>query len=187
MAETQSRSPMELYRTWTGQSNRSHQTDESKQIEPVSSHGSVMDPLAGHLNHLTASQEAALDQFKSVLHARGLWTPGTSASRPSHDDATLLYGFFFCIIGKMLTLSRRYLRARKFNVNGAVGQFSDTERWLREQRVEELYENYDVEAYERARKMVQFLTRRAPTSTNLISTHNGPGTAIEGGYLFTST
>jgi hypothetical protein len=50
--------------------------------------------------------------------------------------------------------SRRYLRARKFDVNGAIGQFSDTEHWLKEQRVDELYENYDVEAYERARKMV---------------------------------
>jgi len=54
----------------------------------------------------------------------------------------------------MLTFSSRYLRARKFDVNGAVGQFSDTENWLKEQRVEELYENYDVEAYERARQMV---------------------------------
>lgn len=59
----------------------------------------------------------------------------------------------------MLTFSRRYLRARKFDVNGAIGQFSDTEHWLKEQRVEELYEHYDVEAYERARQMVSFLIR----------------------------
>jgi hypothetical protein len=44
-------------------------------------------------------------------------------------------------------------------VNGAIGQFSDTELWLKEQRVEELYEHYDVEAYERARKMVFFSIR----------------------------
>jgi hypothetical protein len=86
---------MELYRTWTGQSNKSHQTEQSKQIHQTSTHGSARDPLAGHLNHLTAPQEAALDKFKSVLHDRGLWTPGTSASRPSHDDATLLYGILF--------------------------------------------------------------------------------------------
>jgi hypothetical protein len=59
----------------------------------------------------------------------------------------------------MLTSSRRYLRARKFDVNGAIGQFSDTEHWLKEQRVEELYEHYDVESYERARKMVNLLIR----------------------------
>jgi CRAL/TRIO, N-terminal domain len=58
----------------------------------------------------------------------------------------------------MLTLPRRYLRARKFDVNGAIGQFSDTEHWLKEQRVEELYEHYDVEIYERARKMVHLST-----------------------------
>lgn len=63
-----------------------------------------------------------------------------------------------------LTLRRRYLRARKFDVNGALGQFSDTERWLKEQRVEELYEHYDVEAYERARKMVDFVIRSLSAS-----------------------
>ena len=144
---------MELYRTWTGQSSRSHRSGQSKQIQQTSTRGSARDPLTGHLNHLNASQEAALDKFKSALHQRGLWRPGTSASRPSHDDATLL-----CVPSSlqlaMLTLFRRYLRARKFNVNGAIGQFSDTEQWLKEQKVEELYEHYDVETYERARKMV---------------------------------
>ena len=50
--------------------------------------------------------------------------------------------------------SSRYLRARKFDVDGAYGQFTDTEKWLKEQRVEELYENFDVEHYEQARRMV---------------------------------
>jgi hypothetical protein len=101
MAETQaqSRSPMELYRTWTGQSNKSQQTEQSKQIQQTSTRGSAKDPLAGHVNHLSAVQEAALDKFKSALHDRGLWKPGASASRPSHDDATLLYGIFFLVIG----------------------------------------------------------------------------------------
>ena len=48
----------------------------------------------------------------------------------------------------------RYLRARKFDVQGAYGQFTDTEKWLKEQRVDELYENFDVEYYEQARRMV---------------------------------
>jgi hypothetical protein len=89
---------MELYRTWTGQSGRSHQSEQSKQIQQTSTRGSVRDPLAGHLNHLTATQEAALDKFKSLLHERGLWKPGTSASRPSHDDATLLYVILFVVV-----------------------------------------------------------------------------------------
>lgn len=148
---------MELYRTLTGQSQKSHQShqsEKSKQIHQTSSRTSTRDPLVGHLNHLTVPQEAALERFKTALHTRGLWKPGTSASRPSHDDATLLYGESPFFRRTMLTFSRRYLRARKFDVNGAIGQFSDTEHWLNEQRVEELYENYDVETYERVRKMV---------------------------------
>ncbi len=54
----------------------------------------------------------------------------------------------------MLTPTSRYLRARKFDVAGAMGQFTDTEKWLKEQRVEELYEHFDVDTYERARLMV---------------------------------
>lgn len=50
--------------------------------------------------------------------------------------------------------SRRYLRARKFDVQGAIGQFTDTEKWMKEQHVEELYEHFDVDFYERARVMV---------------------------------
>lgn len=49
---------------------------------------------------------------------------------------------------------RRYLRARKFDVQGAYGQFTDTEKWLKEQHVEELYEHFDVDFFERARLMV---------------------------------
>lgn len=52
------------------------------------------------------------------------------------------------------TLIRRYLRARKFDVDGAYGQFTDTEKWMKEQQVEDLYEHFDVDFYERARLMV---------------------------------
>ena len=51
----------------------------------------------------------------------------------------------------------RYLRARKFDINGAITQFTDTEKWMMEQRVEELYEHFDVDFYEKARKMVGYL------------------------------
>jgi len=54
----------------------------------------------------------------------------------------------------VLTLPRRYLRARKFDIQGAIGQFSETEKWKKEQKVEELYEHFDVEIYERARLLV---------------------------------
>ena len=54
-----------------------------------------------------------------------------------------------------LTWTRRYLRARKFDIEGAYGQFTDTEKWMKEQHIEELYEHFDVDIYERARLMVR--------------------------------
>lgn len=51
-------------------------------------------------------------------------------------------------------MHRRYLRARKFDVNGAYGQFTDTEKWMKEQYVDDLYEHFDVDFYEKARLVV---------------------------------
>jgi hypothetical protein len=39
-------------------------------------------------------------------------------------------------------------------VNGAWGQFKDTEDWRRENAIEELYANIDVDSYDAARRMV---------------------------------
>lgn len=50
--------------------------------------------------------------------------------------------------------NRRYLRARKFDVQGAIGQFTDTEKWMKEQEIEDLYEHFDVDFFERARTLV---------------------------------
>jgi hypothetical protein len=44
-------------------------------------------------------------------------------------------------------------------VQGAIGQFTDTEKWLKEQKVEELYDNFDVDIYERSRLVVSTDTR----------------------------
>ncbi|KAL2417264.1 hypothetical protein ABEF91_005106 [Exophiala dermatitidis] len=128
----------QLYRTLTGQSQKSQQSDQSHQsipTQPPLSRTTTGDPLAGTLNHLTAAQEEKLEAFKQRLQKGGWWTPDGVNGKPSHDDGTLL----------------RYLRARKFDVNGAIGQFTDHEKWLKEQRVEELYDHFDVEAYEKAR------------------------------------
>lgn len=51
-------------------------------------------------------------------------------------------------------VSSRFLRARRFDVNGAWGQFKDTEDWRKDNAIEDLYENIDVEAYDAARRMV---------------------------------
>lgn len=49
---------------------------------------------------------------------------------------------------------RRFLRARRFDVNAAFQQFKDTEDWRKENNIEALYENIDVESYEEARRVV---------------------------------
>lgn len=47
--------------------------------------------LAGHLGHLTASQEESLETFKQNLRSANLYNPKTDDSGcPSHDDTTLL-------------------------------------------------------------------------------------------------
>ncbi len=90
------------------------------------------------------------------------------------------------LFADMLTWSRRYLRARKFDVKGAYGQFTDTEKWLKEQKVEELYEHFDVELYERARLMVSVtVTLRACADPS--STPNGPATETAAVFRSTST
>jgi len=127
----------QLYRTLTGQSQTSHHSDRSTQAHSTLTRTTTTDPLAGTLNHLTPVQEGKLDEFKRQLQKGGWWSPDGVNGKPTHDDATLL----------------RYLRARKFDINGAIGQFTDTEKWLKTERVDELYNHFDVETYERARLM----------------------------------
>lgn len=62
---------------------------------------------------------------------------------------------------------RRFLRARKFDVNAAWGQFKDTEDWRKDNAIEKLYENIDIDSYESARRMVR------PCPHALCQTHSG--------------
>ncbi|KAJ5099720.1 hypothetical protein N7532_006721 [Penicillium argentinense] len=106
--------------------------------------------LAGHLNHLTPEQEEKLREFKSICSERGYYTAvvepaeGVEAKDASHDDATML----------------RFLRARRFDVEGAWGQFKDTEDWRKDNAIESLYENIGVDSYEAARRMYPQWTGR---------------------------
>ncbi|OAP56695.1 hypothetical protein AYL99_08807 [Fonsecaea erecta] len=136
-----------LYRTLTGQSQKSHHSDHSvgTNAHPTLTRTTTADPLTGTLNHLNPIQEQRLHEFKQRLQEGGWWSPDGVNGKPTHDDGTLLYEITSGFI--------RYLRARKFDVQGAIGQFTETEAWLKEQRVEELYDNFDIEAYEKARLM----------------------------------
>ncbi|KIX94225.1 uncharacterized protein Z520_09935 [Fonsecaea multimorphosa CBS 102226] len=123
-----------LYRTLTGQSQKSDHS-VGTHAHPTLTRTTTADPLTGTLNHLNPIQEQKLHEFKQRLQEGGWWSPDGVNGKPTHDDGTLL----------------RYLRARKFDVQGAIGQFTETEQWLKEQRVDELYNNFDIEAYEKAR------------------------------------
>lgn len=49
---------------------------------------------------------------------------------------------------------RRFLRARKFQLEPAYKQFIDAEKWAADNRLAELYETIDVDEYEATRRLV---------------------------------
>ena len=55
----------------------------------------------------------------------------------------------------------RFLRARKFDIPGAVKQYTDFLAWRDDKGVDEAYENYDVEEFETLRRLYpMFVGRR---------------------------
>jgi hypothetical protein len=57
--------------------------------------------------------------------------------------------------------SRRFLRARRFDVDAAFQQFKDTEEWRKTNAIKALFENIDVDSYDEARRMVSLPEHRA--------------------------
>ncbi|EZF29842.1 hypothetical protein H109_06579 [Trichophyton interdigitale MR816] len=119
------------------------QLDKQETNQSTASAG-TSDPLSGHLNHLSEKQAEALEAFKQQCVERKIYTPAQDGQAASHDDSTLL----------------RFLRARRFDVNGALGQFQATEDWRRDNEINKLYENFDVYSYEEARKVYPQWTGR---------------------------
>ncbi|CAG7927530.1 unnamed protein product [Penicillium olsonii] len=120
-------------------------TDSSKNDPSASaSQASGTAWLAGHLHHLTTEQEQSLEEFKKVCAERKYYTPAGENGPASHGDATML----------------RFLRARKFDVEGAWAQFKDTEDWRKDNAIDALYENIGVDSYEAARRMYPQWTGR---------------------------
>ncbi|CDR44450.1 hypothetical protein NBRC10512_000053 [Rhodotorula toruloides] len=100
--------------------------------------------LEGHLGHLTTQQQAVLDKFKQRLEERGYYRPARDGKKPSHEENTLV----------------RFLRARKFDVNGAYEQFTAAEDWRKGQRVDELYDTFPLDEFEMARELYPQWTGR---------------------------
>lgn len=120
--------------------------------------------LAGHLGHLTASNEKSLETFKQSLQRADLYSPNVGDSgHPSHDDTTLL-----CVpnpspaSGLVDTSGwySRFLRARKFDVPKAHKQFADTSGWRAEHDVENLYASFDPDEMESAKRFYPRWTGR---------------------------
>ncbi|KAL7409446.1 CRAL-TRIO domain-containing protein, partial [Mrakia frigida] len=104
--------------------------------------GAARNPLSGHVGHLTPEQEVKLNEFKEELSKRHVYSEGGNREegggkgRGRVDDSTLL----------------RFLRARKFNVEGAVKQYTDFLAWRDDKGVDQAYENYDIEEFETLRR-----------------------------------
>jgi hypothetical protein len=81
-----------LYRTSTGQSQKSQRSERSHASKPsvALQRTTTTDPYSGVLNHLTEPQLEKLVQFKDKLEKDGWWTPNGVNGKPSHDDGTLL-------------------------------------------------------------------------------------------------
>ncbi|KAI1078181.1 CRAL-TRIO domain-containing protein [Whalleya microplaca] len=117
-------------------------TKKSASIRRVPSAGAVEHGYPeGHLGHLTEHQTQALEDFKVFLEEKGLYKPGNP---PSHDDPTLL----------------RFLRARKWVVQDAYGQFSETEKFRSANQIEVLYDTIDIDSYEQSKKLYPRFTGR---------------------------
>ena len=51
-------------------------------------------------------------------------------------------------------MQSRFLRARKFEIHDAWEQFKETEDWRRDDAIDALYGDVDVDMYESSRRMV---------------------------------
>ncbi|KAJ7290327.1 phosphatidylinositol transfer protein [Mycena rebaudengoi] len=112
----------------------------------ASTSASALDPLAGQIGHLSAEQESRFVEFKQACETDGVYQPGKS--RSTLNDVALL----------------RFLRARKFEVNDALKQLKESELWRDSNKVDELYDKFDVDAFEEARNVYHQWTGRRDIS-----------------------
>ncbi|KAJ6500924.1 CRAL-TRIO domain-containing protein [Mycena sanguinolenta] len=113
-------------------------------------------PHEGQFGHLTPEQETKFAEFKAVCEKDGVFAAQPEArtvgrtKKERLDDAAIL----------------RFLRARKFEVPGALKQLKDTELWREANQLDELYDGFDVDAFEEARKVYHQWTGRRDRSGN---------------------
>ncbi|KAJ7490784.1 CRAL-TRIO domain-containing protein [Mycena latifolia] len=108
--------------------------------------GASTSALDGQIGHLSPDQETKFTEFKAACEKDGVYKPGKG--RSSLNEVTLL----------------RYLRARKFEVNDALKQLKDTEVWRETNKLDDLYDTFDIDAFEEARKVYHQWTGRRDIS-----------------------
>ncbi|KAG1898203.1 CRAL/TRIO domain-containing protein [Suillus fuscotomentosus] len=86
----------------------------------------------------------SFEAFKAKLRNAGLYQPASNDTAASHDDMTLL----------------RFLRARRYDVDKAQKQFSDTEAWRKQHNVDELFRTFEANEMESARRFYPRWTGR---------------------------
>lgn len=87
------------------------------------------DILPGRVGNLTAEQQHALDEFKDLIMAEGIFVT------ERHDDHYVL----------------RFLRARKFSIPNTHKMFVDCENWRKELQVDTLIDTFVFEEEEAVR------------------------------------
>ncbi|KAG2144171.1 CRAL/TRIO domain-containing protein [Suillus bovinus] len=86
----------------------------------------------------------SLEAFKAKLRNAELYQSASDDTAASHDDITLL----------------RFLRARRYDVDKAQKQFSDTEAWRKQHNVDELFRTFEANEMESARRFYPRWTGR---------------------------
>lgn len=92
---------MPLWRTTSRKSNQDSSDAASMNQNDAAASASAAagtEWLAGHLHHLTPEQEDKLREFKEFCAEKGYYKAdvGDGSGKPSHEDETVLYVFFFC-------------------------------------------------------------------------------------------
>lgn len=89
-------------------------------------------------------QGQSLEAFKAKLQDSGLYQPASHDTAASHNDITLM----------------RFLRARRYDVDQAQKQFSDTEAWRKQHNVDELFRAFETDEMESAKRFYPRWTGR---------------------------
>lgn len=63
-------------------------------------------------------------------------------------------GWRFIEISALTGCTSRFLRARRFVAADALILFCDSEKWRKDEKIDEVYDHFDVDEYEQCRKLV---------------------------------